>query len=814
MFNQKHLVAVVMALLITACQTLVPLKSGSTGNGNPAHNAKQVSILNSTSMESFGTTPLTQWQETPYTRQGDDLPVNLEMVENLEVTGGLTKDQVALLAETGFTVVHTGEEQFSAIRERVADQYGQPYYLTTDAAFHALHINFDALLKEMEKSVFRTEAIIIVSDNLDSVSREADGVTDKNLRSDFQLAVDFLATARILFGDDPSMPAEIRKRIQPQVDQVMAASGRAKSVLIPGFEDDYGAYKPVGHYAGDADLEAYFRGMTWLGRVAFKFRDTENPEFIPSRAPLMISRLMRQNETVWNQYQKMMETLDFVVGPTDDAGPIEVLTLMDEVFGRDASWDDLADEGLWQEFLARADELPRPQINSTFANTTIALNSERSWRMMGQRFTLDGLMFQNLTYDKVGSPDKKREFPSGLDVMAVLGSKAALDAQIEAEEDKYANYLKQIERLAGYVKIQKQAEWLASFYSGWLYGFIPVLQPKGEAYPPVMRTVAWQNREANTALGSWAELKHDTALYAKMPEFMGGGGPPVSDPPPAYVEPNPNVFYRLAYISSALKEGLEIRGYCQENGASRESGNDLSFMDLWSGMGSLADQFTRLGGIAEKELRGEELTEEDRYRIIAPLGKLEDLVDFSKRTGQGLELPPVPVVAAVSGAQNDILEAGVGYVDRIYVVVPINGKLFVAQGGVFSYYEFKQPRSNRLTDDEWRNELNTGKHDLLPYTNIYLAPGGKAVDTLAFRIGDIYMVSEEGGSPPLNLRADPSRSAPVLDTLDAFTYIEIVDGPVRADNLNWWKVSVYFSLKEEEGWVAENSDWYERAHGQ
>jgi hypothetical protein len=45
----------------------------------------------------------------------------------------------------------------------------------------------------------------------------------------------------------------------------------------------------------------------------------------------------------------------------------------------------------------------------------------------------------------------------------------------------------------------------------------------------------------------------------------------------------------------------------------------------------------------------------------------------------------------------------VGDVLPLYAVVTINGRKWLAAGGVFSYYEFHQPMSNRLTDEAWRN---------------------------------------------------------------------------------------------------------------
>src|SRR5919108_6162840 len=88
-----------------------------------------------------------------------------------------------------------------------------------------------------------------------------------------------------------------------------------------------------------------------------------------------------------------------------------------------------------------------------------------------------------------------------------------------------------------------QSEWTETAYNGWLYTLRPLLTPPGEGYPLFMQSTAWQDKQLNTALGSWAELKHDTILYAKQPYGgLGGCGWP-SPPAPivaqGYVEPVP-----------------------------------------------------------------------------------------------------------------------------------------------------------------------------------------------------------------------------------------------------------------------------------
>jgi hypothetical protein len=222
-----------------------------------------------------------------------------------------------------------------------------------------------------------------------------------------------------------------------------------------------------------------------------------------------------------------------------------------------------------------------------------------------------------------------------------------------------------------------------------------------------------------------------------------------------------------------------------------------------------------LGSIAAKELAGTPLKTDDYDTIQACLGPLECLlsnpIGFRSPDGSKLEMPPVPVVAAVAGYQDSVLEAAVGSLDRIYVVVPLEGRLQVAQGGVFSYYEFTQPRDNRLTDDQWRKNLAENPPAAPQWASEFVLPGGKPTPDLAFRLGDVYLVTPAGTD--LNLRANPSRTAAVLAKIQTGDYLTITDGPVTADGYTWWKVESA-NTNNQTGWVVQNPAWVERAHGQ
>ena len=57
-----------------------------------------------------------------------------------------------------------------------------------------------------------------------------------------------------------------------------------------------------------------------------------------------------------------------------------------------------------------------------------------------------------------------------------------------------------------------------------------------------------------------------------------------------------------------------------------------------------------------------------------------------------------------------MVETATGYVDQMLVLVPDDkGRFHVALGGVYSYYEFHQPVSDRLTDEAWRSMLASGE---------------------------------------------------------------------------------------------------------
>ena len=299
------------------------------------------------------------------------------------------------------------------------------------------------------------------------------------------------------------------------------------------------------------------------------------------------------------------------------------------------------------------------------------------------------VMFAHLVLPEIPG----RYFPKGLDVMAILGSDRAYTLLDEIyEETSYVNYPEKIDAFKTEFSAISSSAWAQNLYWNWLYCLMPLLYAKGEGYPFFMQNSAWADKELLTALASWAELRHDTILYAKQ------SGTPCSvppGPPKSYVEPNPHLYARLASLVKYTREGLD------------------SFDLLLSGYQEKLNLFENLllflRDIAIKELENTPLTDKE-YEDIFCFGKvMQGLVSTVKDPDKpwDVDADDMAVITDVHTDSNsdECLEEGVGYPLEIFVIVNEGGIPRITRGAMFSYYEFLQPIADRLTDEAWRDML-------------------------------------------------------------------------------------------------------------
>jgi len=656
----------------------------------------------------------------------------------------------SLLVKNAFVVKPSYNNEFFPLYESNRYSY-TPNFVTTDSMLHNYHLMFDFLLKQLEEQKLVAELKQLNASMLSESLNQYNNLKGTEWENAAKRNVGFFAVGSKLLNPSVSIPSIVANEVNQELALIEAHQGIAKSPVmnIGGGEDimidtpqgpqplealkeDYSQYIPRGHYDKTEQLKVYFKSMMWYGRLTFRLK---NDDEIKSGILITLALNKESNQASWN---KIYEPVNFFVGKSDDITYYQFKDLVKQVYGDNATPQTAsADKNKFTSFVDATKTLEPPQINSMpIFQASIQADREKEikgFRFMGQRFTIDASIFQRLVYREVGDKTKScqafkpeetgclsgaRCLPKGLDIPATMGSNEAKNILNGMGETKYACYPENMSKMNEYVLGLSTEIWTQNLYWGWLYQLRPLLDVKQSGYPTFMQNAAWLRKDLNTFLGSWSELKHDTILYAKQVYAeLGGGGPEKKDDR-GYVEPNPYVYARLASLLKMTNEGLEIRGLLTP-----------SMKDNLSKMEQLA---MSLKTISEKELNNENLTDADYELIRSYGGQLEHFwLEINKDEPQYKELDqrnfldqnPAAIIADVATDPNgQVLEEGTGKISEIYVVVPVDGKLRIAKGGVYSYYEFPWPMSDRLTDKKWREMLKSGQAPELPsWTNAFVA---------------------------------------------------------------------------------------------
>ncbi len=621
---------------------------------------------------------------TPY-----EIAADLSNVENLEQFY-FEDPMKEKLAENGFVVFGSAGWEFYEIYE--TNRYGQiPNFVTVDSLMHTYHLYFSYLLKGIEKKQL-SDALRQLSERMMTDSMEQyEQLKGSEWENAAKRNVAFFTVGASLL-DDTVVPADYAAdMVREELAKIEKGGGIAGSA-ITGDEEDYSQYAPRGYYKGDSALEQYFKAMMWYGRIHFKQEEEEM-----DRSALLMTMALTEDAQAYALWESIYAVTSFFAGASDDLGVCEYAEAAREVYGEDLALDKLnAEQDAFARFHELTGTLPAPQINSIpiFDGED---NVIRGFRFMGQRFSIDASVMQKLLYSQVreNSTGGIRMLPDVLDIPAALGSETALEILQEAGETEYAGYMENMEALRTQLAGENTSLWSASLYACWLNTLRPLLLEKGEGYPVFMQGEAWARKDLECFAGSFTELKHDTVLYSKqvMAEMGGGYDEEIDDR--GYVEPEPLVYARFAVLADQTAQGLKRYGML-------EAADEENLLRLSQMAGQLQT-------ISEKELREEALTDEEYEFIRAYGGNLEhfwyETIRDTADEGGAVPAPAALVVDIATDPNGSVLEIATGNPSRIYVVVKVDGKVKVAAGSVYMFYQFLWPLEDRLTDNKWHQML-------------------------------------------------------------------------------------------------------------
>ncbi|MEL3899839.1 MAG: DUF3160 domain-containing protein [Treponema phagedenis] len=195
-------------------------------------------------------------------------------------------------------------------------------------------------------------------------------------------------------------------------------------------------------------------------------------------------------------------------------------------------------------------------------------------------------------------------------------------------------------------------------------------------------------------------------IRGSRPLLLPGGTSDEQEPPKSYVEPSIKIYEALKKLiedSAAVLKEKDLLKDDTEYYLQRFSGLISFFIDC-----------------SKKELANKPLSS-DEYEQLNTIGKtLEGIsmlfVEGSLRKWYQIENETDRNMAIISDLYRiptnifnitGFLETGIGPAYIIYVAVPIEGKLYLTRGAVFSYYEFAH--DERLTDEKWQAMLKNKK---------------------------------------------------------------------------------------------------------
>lgn len=599
------------------------------------------------------------------------------------------------LAKNGFAITQASHSQLFQLYEK-NDYCDFPNFVTTDLYLQLYHIYFDAILRDIEEQKLLPAAIDLCERAYGKFTAMADNQQYAKVKDAVEWCQAYFAIAlQIMTGKNYPVAEKYRNIVTTEVANINSAQNNI-SAFIGGSYDTimfpYSLFRPRGHYTRSDAASLYFKGMMWLQTAPMETCETEH-----IRRAILIAEQISSDNAIKQSYQNISQPITYLMGMPDN---ITITQVYDEWHktGKDIA-DNKAMEKLGKVLKAIGEKQTR--IRPKFENSCpIKIN------LMPQRYQPDAEAMLEMI--DIKSKESKRHCPKGLDVMAAMSVSEAERILINElkEADNWNLFPTALDKAK---KVMTATDWSATTSNRWLES-LKVMNDSDYRHPYFMKTNAWKKKNLNTALASWAELKHDAVLYAKQPMAAecGGGGPenPVVK---GYVEPNLK-FWNKAYdliqqTEQVIKRfGLETQKVTATTARVKE-----------------LCEFCR--NIAVKELEGKEPTNAE-YAQIEVIGSIVENIslDLVREKDQYLDGwdnvtstdKKVAVVTDVFTAngmnvsleKHSILYEAVGMADDIYVVVEIGGMLYLTRGAVFSYREFQQASSApRLTDEEWQKQL-------------------------------------------------------------------------------------------------------------
>jgi hypothetical protein len=639
-------------------------------------------------------------------------PLTSQYLDKIQASSlALTAVDTAKLGQNGF-VISTSRE-FPTFLRGFAEIYSEhlPLYVAVDPILEVVHKAYDQILAQIESATLVPTLHLLLSGMR---SRVASGAAEGAVKADVDL---YLTVAQSLLDGAvlaPSAGGDAAK-ISAIYTSARQASGTQDFELfgVPRSED-FSQFTPRGHYTQSEELKQYFRAMMWLGRVDLRLIETKpdgaqvfnRPQY---DATLLIDEVIGSDTASWQKIDDVVRTF---VGESDYMVVPEVSELVTDLGGPEkarSATDDAVIAAIVAGGYGKQEIASHLMVND---GTVKTLPLNRSFALLGQRYIVDSHVFSEVVYDRIAG----RMMPDPLDAaFAALRNNQAL--ALDPDVSTISELPGALSRMRVLIDSHDDTFWGKNFYNLWL-GTLRALSPAPDldgaapgGLPTVARTEAWGRRILNAQLGSWAELRHDTLLYAKQSYT----GTPGCEYPDAYVDPYPEAFAALGKYAKAGARIVEIA-----NDVSPTYGAIVAtYFDALENVAGM------LEGMATAERTGVAFSAEQLAFIndavrIDQQSVVCTTIDVPNGWYAHLFLNPDdslqfdPTIADVHTQPSDeagnpvgkILHVATGYPRLMVATMDSCGGPKAYAGVVFGYHEKITENFDRYTDERWATEAS------------------------------------------------------------------------------------------------------------
>lgn len=501
------------------------------------------------------------------------------------------------------------ERQKFAIGSREYRQSFEPYehpqgpvFITSDSLLNVYHVLFEETFRELEirrAGQLKTylEAMLTNARQVFSSLPYPTTQAEPALRH-AQLS---LAPALRLLGTPLEFfDAPLRKEIEMEVARIKEAKEpQLPEWLQPSTPDllaiDYTRLQPVGFYVGSSVLENYFRAVRWLQLIPFRIeRDNELGAIALLGAKLPNSEA-GERRSYLHSYNR------FLGQPDGRVLDHEINIIPQNKYVQSAI--------SFQAELEAARVRYKPSQPTVKDNMRLERTDGDSLRpkpfhLLAAYALPESAVFQKLI-------DRGKQI-TGLQFAALNGSQWAYAQLAPAQKDKV------LDEAINLPKEERRQRDDTNLYAAYRRLIASLFEKPDPDAPPFIASDAWSAKSSQTALASWAQMRHTFTLQAKISYLAAG----VGDRPPGFIEPNPAFLRAYVNLVQATKTKLgEFKIF--------ELSGDSVALAL-SDRAALCDQFVDLSKRLEKKVFHELTIYQKVMNFVGGLDVFENIPDSEK----------------------------------------------------------------------------------------------------------------------------------------------------------------------------------------